>query len=166
MKILGPDKALLGKDITYSVDVASYTSIEWYKDGNKISLLPNEDPMHLNLYDIGYMASGTYWAIVDGTKSNEIILSVVEKLAEQYCYIHPIPWRRCGYIWIGWWVFDEIVEANADGFDWMSDPMNERFKYPKDISTLAWGFENYGDLEVQESRNGYIYCRDELVKLA
>lgn len=162
MKIIGPTKALLGKDVKFDVEVDSYTSIKWYKNGNEIQLMESEDPKHLNLYDIGYMAAGTYWAVVDGVKSNEIAFTVVDKLVEPFYYIHPIPWRKCGYIWVGWWVFDEIKQAIEDGFDWVSDPTNERFKYPKELSTLAWGFDNYDDLEMQESRNGYIYCKDDL----
>lgn len=68
-----------------------------------------------------------------------------------------------GFIQIGWWVFDEILSAVADGFKWEQDPFNERFKYKCEVAKLAWGFENYPDLEVQESRNGYIYGKEILL---
>lgn len=164
MNILGPSKGLLGSNVTFSVSNAHDTSlIKWFKDGNQITLLETESPVTLNLYDIGYPAAGTYWAEYDGVKSNEIKFSIVDYLATQFRYIAPLPWRKAGFIWIGWWVLDEIKEALIDKFNWVDDPMNDRFTYKEDMSTLAWGFNTYDNLEVQESRNGYILGREELI---
>lgn len=71
--------------------------------------------------------------------------------------------RNKGYIWVGYWVIDEIIDAIIEGFDWMADPHNSRFKYKCEIARLADGFNQYPDLEVQESRNGYILGRHDLI---
>lgn len=78
--------------------------------------------------------------------------------------IHDLNWqieelgggRDRGYVWVGWWVMDEIIDAMIEGFKWQDDPQNPRFKYPCEIGIIAEGFKKYPDLELQESRHGYI----------
>lgn len=95
------------------------------------------------------------------------LLRIVQKDIPNICepkYIHDLmPGRDAGFIWVGWWVIDEIYEANLDGFKWMDDPLNERFKYKCDLSNLVRGFSLWPDLEIQESRNGYILTKKDLV---
>lgn len=79
-------------------------------------------------------------------------------------YIHDLmPGRDACYIWMGWWVIDEIYEAQMEGFDWLADPTNDRFVYKCDLETLAKAIHEYPEIEVQESRNGYILTRKDLV---
>lgn len=59
-------------------------------------------------------------------------------------------------IQVGWWVIDEINSAKKTGFIWQNDPTNDRFKYKIDLATLANAMVIWNDVEVQESRNGYI----------
>lgn len=70
--------------------------------------------------------------------------------------------RDEGYIMVGWWVIDEINKALKDNFDWMADPENDRFVYKCELKTLAYGFNTWPDLEIQESKNGYILGRADL----
>ena len=79
---------------------------------------------------------------------------------ENLKYVHDLnPGRDKGFVWLGWWVMDEIFD---DGFDWIADPENERFTYKLDMKTLATAFKAWPDLEVQESRHGYILGRSDL----
>lgn len=71
--------------------------------------------------------------------------------------------RNRGYIWVGYWVIDEIYDALIEGFDWTTDPYNPRFTYKCEIANLASGFSRYPDMDVQESRNGYILTKKDLI---
>lgn len=98
----------------------------------------------------------TYLDIVPKNDPNPIICT------DQY--IHDLnPGRNAGYVWAGWWVIDEILEASIEGFDWVADPMNTRFKYPCEIGNIVKGFNKYPNMEIQESRNGYILGRNDLL---
>lgn len=71
--------------------------------------------------------------------------------------------RDCAYMWIGWWVYDEIVEALIEGFEWHIDPFNSRFKYKCELAKLAEVIAKYPGIEVQESRHGYILNKRDLI---
>lgn len=70
--------------------------------------------------------------------------------------------RDRGYIWVGWWVMDEIVDAMLEGFRWHDDPYNDRFKHKCEIAAIAEGFNKWSDMEIQESRHGYILNKNDL----
>lgn len=78
-------------------------------------------------------------------------------------YIHDLrPGRDRGFTWIGWWVLDEIQKAINEDFDWMADPTNKRFKYQNVLKALADNRNTWEDIEIQESRNGYILLLSQL----
>lgn len=262
--IVGADYAILTSKVTYSIKSNSTpSSVRWYKNDKEVVQYQGEDPLNLELYDVGYPAAGTYYAIVgfngEEYKTNEITLVIgeVERKVEcfiksrelieanigdkislaPYCHTEPsdairtsvwmhngnqisqdeyisfdikdesafgvyelkttawaygsyepyegtllleikqsnekdcpiiyihslLPARNIGFIRIGWWVYDEILKSIEDGVRWENDPFNSRFKYNCELARLSWGFKNYADLEVQESRNGYIYGRKDLI---
>ncbi|ANA49523.1 Hoc-like head decoration [Salmonella phage vB_SnwM_CGG4-1] len=108
-------------------------------------------------YAIAYPGYGE--GIQRPTLTNEFTIEVLEDPSDDGCdiYIHPLmPGRPGGFLWVGWWVIDEIEEAIADGFDWKIDPGNSRFKYPCSIKAIIKAMNDYGGVEAQESRNGYI----------
>ena len=72
-------------------------------------------------------------------------------------YVHPLPWRRTSFIYIGWWVFDEIVKFNELNLEWRHREVYSRSRYAKDLETIAAAEEKYGDCICMESRNGYSY---------
>lgn len=79
-------------------------------------------------------------------------------------YIHNLaPTRDCGFTWIGWWILDELQKATDDNFNWKLDPTNARFKYPSVIKSLADGLTRWDDVEMQESRNGYVLSAKSFV---
>lgn len=75
-------------------------------------------------------------------------------------YIHPLDHRDSAYLWLGWWVFREIEKAAAAGIDWKTK--YDELNYSKDLETLAYMLETYPNVEVQESRNGYILSKSTI----
>lgn len=71
--------------------------------------------------------------------------------------------RNEAYMWIGWWVWDEIREAVKTGIDWTIDIMNSSFKYKCELQKVASLLVKYPQVEIQESRNGYILGREQLL---
>ncbi len=92
-------------------------------------------------------------------------LDVVESLHTMFRYVHPIPWRKTSFIYIGWWVFDEIVKFNEAGLEWRERDVYEDSRYANDIETIAAAEEKYGDCICMESRNGFMYNSKEFHKL-
>lgn len=69
-------------------------------------------------------------------------------------YVHPLPHRTSAYIWCGWWVMDEIQKMTEEGKDWKTEDPDS--KYYLHRYTLQKMMKDYPEVDVQESRNGYI----------
>lgn len=70
-------------------------------------------------------------------------------------YVHPLPQRNTSFIMIGYWIYDEIVAKFLEGKDFRTD--FAEYKYSDVIESISTAYTEYGDVDVQESRNGYIY---------
>lgn len=97
--------------------------------------------------------------------SRKCSMEVVESLHKMFRYVHPIPWRKTSFIYIGWWVFDEIVKFNEAGLEWRHREVYSTSKYAKDLETIAAAEEKYSDCTCMESRNGFMYQSKEFHKL-
>lgn len=75
-------------------------------------------------------------------------------------YVHPLPHRTSAYIWCGWWVMDEIQKMTEEGKDWKTDDPDS--KYYLHRYTLQKMMKDYTEVDVQESRNGYIIHKTAL----
>ena len=75
-------------------------------------------------------------------------------------YVHPLPHRTSAYIWCGWWVMDEIQKMTEEGKDWKIDDPGS--KYYLHRYTLQKMMKDYPEVDVQESRNGYIIHKTAL----
>lgn len=75
-------------------------------------------------------------------------------------YVHPLPHRTSAYIWCGWWVMDEIQKMTEEGKDWKTEDPDS--KYYLDRYTLQKMMKDYPEVDVQESRNGYIIHKTAL----
>lgn len=75
-------------------------------------------------------------------------------------YVHPLPHRTSAYIWCGWWVMDEIQKMTEEGKDWKTDDPDS--KYYLHRYTLQKMIQDYPEVDVQESRNGYIIHKTAL----
>lgn len=75
-------------------------------------------------------------------------------------YVHPLPHRTSAYIWCGWWVMDEIQKMTEEGKDWKIDDPDS--KYYLHRYTLQKMMKDYPEVDVQESRNGYVIHKTAL----
>ena len=75
-------------------------------------------------------------------------------------YVHPLPHRTSAYIWCGWWVMDEIQKMTEEGKDWKTDDPDS--KYYLHRYTLQKMMKDYPEVDVQESRYGYIIHKTAL----
>ncbi|UPW39467.1 capsid and scaffold protein [Escherichia phage vB_EcoM_ESCO47] len=75
-------------------------------------------------------------------------------------YVHPLPHRTSAYIWCGWWVMDEIQKMTEEGKDWKTEDPDS--KYYLHRYTLQKMMQDYPEVDVQESRNGYIIHKTAL----
>ena len=75
-------------------------------------------------------------------------------------YVHPLPHRTSAYIWCGWWVMDEIQKMTEEGKDWKTEDPDS--KYYLHRYTLQKMLKDYPEVDVQESRNGYIIHKTAL----
>lgn len=89
-------------------------------------------------------------------------VSIVPSIHTMHRYVHPIPWRNTSFMYLGWWVFDEIVGLNEKDIDWRDPETYATCKYAKDIETVAGAEEKYGDCICMESRNGFLYDASQL----
>lgn len=140
----------------------------WFKDGIDIGQGPTISlPVNSN-------SGGRYYFIVHSRIDDKItrrsethavtLDGVLPPEPTGIKYIHDLmPGRDRGYIWMGWWVHDEITQALIEGFNWRADPENARFKYKIDLKTLAYGLNHWPNLEMQESRNGYILTKRDVI---
>lgn len=162
---------------TIITDVSGVMSYAWYHNGEIVStvkdlLLYTDDIEKYGDYELHTTITGDLFettTVVTKTKVVDKFVPPEPELDDCRRYIHdlnPAPFmfggRDEGYIMVGWWVIDEIRKALSEGFDWMSDPENDRFRYKCELKTLVWGFGEWPDLEIQESRDGYILGRADL----
>lgn len=75
-------------------------------------------------------------------------------------YVHPLPHRTSAYIWCGWWVMDEIQKMTEEGKDWKTEDPDS--KYYLHRYTLQKMMKDYPEVDVQESRNGYVIHKTAL----
>lgn len=112
--------------------------------------------------------SGSYTVVAtteSGTETSTAVSLKVNKAEVPvpeggFAYVHPLPQRDAAFIRVGWWVINEIHRAGELGLDWKTAP--EPLKYKKELLTLAKMFEDYKNPEVQESRNGYVWGKDQV----
>lgn len=98
-----------------------------------------------------------YDTLVSPKLISKISVSIDE---EGVKYIHPLESRNSAYLWSGWWVMDEIQKAVKENINWKDQ--NANVKYKDDMKTIAYTLENYPNVEIQESRNGYILNRETI----
>ena len=67
---------------------------------------------------------------------------------------HPLPHRNTSFMFVGYWVVDEIMRCNKEGIDWLAEP--DKTKYQSEIETIIAAIRLYGDSLCLESRNGRI----------
>lgn len=139
----------------------------WTKDGSPVE--GSTSTLVIDTSDIGSQVIGVsvevsaedYTPITVTTTGNVTITKRVAPAPDgELPYIHPLPFRGTAYIWCGWWVMDEIQRMTVEGKDWkLDDPDSDYYLHRY---TLAKMLDDYPEVDVQESRNGYIVHRTAL----
>lgn len=139
----------------------------WKKDSS-----PVEESTNVYTVDTSSIGSQTIevTAIVTATDYDsktvtaEGQVQVTDKVAPEpegeLPYVHPLPHRTSAYIWCGWWVMDEIQKMTEEGKDWKTEDPDS--KYYLHRYTLQKMMKDYPEVDVQESRNGYIIHKTAL----
>lgn len=139
----------------------------WTKDGSPVE--GSTSTLVIDTSDIGSQVIGVsvevsaedYTPITVTTTGDVTITKKVAPAPKgELPYIHPLPFRGTAYIWCGWWVMDEIQRMTVEGKDWkLDDPDSDYYLHRY---TLAKMLDDYPEVDVQESRNGYIVHRTAL----
>ncbi len=139
----------------------------WTKDGSPIegstsTLVIDTSVVGSQVIEVSVVVSAEDYNPVTVTKTGNV--TITKKAAPvpdgELPYIHPLPFRGTAYIWCGWWVMDEIQRMTVAGKDWkLDDPDSDYYLHRY---TLAKMLTDYPEVDVQESRNGYIVHRTAL----
>ncbi|ASZ76093.1 Hoc-like head decoration [Salmonella phage SG1] len=139
----------------------------WTKDGSPVE--GSTSTLAIDTSDIGSQVIGVS-VVVSAADYNPVTVTktgnvtVTAKVAPapkgELPYVHPLPHRTSAYIWCGWWVMDEIQKMTEEGKDWKTDDPDS--KYYLHRYTLQKMMKDYPEVDVQESRNGYIIHKTAL----
>ena len=139
----------------------------WTKDGSPVE--GSTSTLAIDTSDIGSQVIGVS-VVVSAADYNPVTVTktgnvtVTAKVAPapkgELPYVHPLPHRTSAYIWCGWWVMDEIQKMTEEGKDWKTDDPDS--KYYLHRYTLQKMIKDYPEVDVQESRNGYIIHKTAL----
>ncbi|UIU46927.1 capsid and scaffold protein [Escherichia phage EP01] len=169
-----PAAGVIGTPVQFTAALASQPSgasatYQWYVDDSPVSEATsatfNYTPSTSGVKTIKCVAqvTATDYDAKEVT-SNEVSLTVNDKVAQEpegeLPYVHPLPHRTSAYIWCGWWVMDEIQKMTEEGKDWKTDDPDS--KYYLHRYTLQKMMKDYPEVDVQESRNGYIIHKTAL----
>lgn len=139
----------------------------WTKDGSPIegsasTLVIDTSVVGSQVIEVSVVVSAEDYNPVTVTKTGNVTITkrVAPTPDGELPYIHPLPFRGTAYIWCGWWVMDEIQRMTVEGKDWkLDDPDSDYYLHRY---TLAKMLDDYPEVDVQESRNGYIVHRTAL----
>ncbi|XAO17042.1 capsid and scaffold protein [Escherichia phage FL23] len=146
---------------------AAQITYSWKKDSSPVEGSTNVytvDTSSVGSQTIEVTATVTATDYDSKTIAAEGQVQVTDKVAPEpegeLPYVHPLPHRTSAYIWCGWWVMDEIQKMTEEGKDWKTDDPDS--KYYLHRYTLQKMMKDYPEVDVQESRNGYIIHKTAL----
>lgn len=139
----------------------------WTKDGSPVegstsTLVIDTSDIGSQVIEVSVEVSAEDYTPVTVTTTGDVTITkrVAPEPDGELPYVHPLPFRGTAYIWCGWWVMDEIQRMTVEGKDWkLDDPDSDYYLHRY---TLAKMLDDYPEVDVQESRNGYIVHRTAL----
>lgn len=139
----------------------------WTKDGSPVdgstsTLEIDTSTIGSQVIEVSAVVSAENYNPITVTTTGNVTITkrVAPEPDGELPYIHPLPFRGTAYIWCGWWVMDEIQRMTVEGKDWkLDDPDSDYYLHRY---TLAKMLDDYPEVDVQESRNGYIVHRTAL----
>ena len=134
---------------------------QWYKDGVVIpqtaTVITTTDTLQIPFGEVVYGA-GLYTCLVTSSNTSKFTkpawLFISDASQAESKYVHPLPHRETSFMYVGYWVIDEIKRQVSLGHDWIQS-YNDT-KYPRDIETIVYALKTYGESLCLESRNGRI----------
>ncbi|ENB5601967.1 PKD domain-containing protein [Shigella flexneri] len=160
------DSATFTANVTDAPEEAQIT-YSWKKDSSPVEGSTNVytvDTSSIGSQTIEVTATITATDYNSKTITAEGQVQVTDKVAPEpegeLPYVHPLPHRTSAYIWCGWWVMDEIQKMTEEGKDWKTEDPDS--KYYLHRYTLQKMMKDYPEVDVQESRNGYIIHKTAL----
>ncbi len=161
-----------GAEASFTADVTgapagASVAYSWTKDGSPVegstsTLEIDTSTIGSQVIEVSAVVSAPDYKPVTVTKTGNVTITkrVAPEPDGELPYIHPLPFRGTAYIWCGWWVMDEIQRMTVEGKDWkLDDPDSDYYLHRY---TLAKMLDDYPEVDVQESRNGYIVHRTAL----
>lgn len=161
-----------GSEASFKANVIGATEgatgvYSWTKDGSPVegstsTLVIDTSDIGSQVIGVSVEVSAEDYTPVTVTKTGNVTITkrVAPTPDGELPYIHPLPFRGTAYIWCGWWVMDEIQRMTVEGKDWkLDDPDSDYYLHRY---TLAKMLDDYPEVDVQESRNGYIVHRTAL----
>lgn len=165
--ISGPTEAIINQPFvltaegTSAVDGVTF-SYAWLGGGDEASITKTEADVGSKTYSVTITASANGYEDAQITKTHQVLIKEQEIPDEcPLVYVHPLPWRASAYIWAGWWVMDAIQKLTLEGKDWKTATKQDT-PYYCHLAVLAKMLTDYPEVDVQESRNGYIVHRTAL----
>ncbi|WDS61730.1 highly immunogenic outer capsid protein [Cronobacter phage vB_Cdu_VP8] len=169
VSIDGPDTAQSGKAFTLKASATSAVSgvsfeYAWNTGETGDTLTKTETSEGDKSYTVTVTAKAAGYDDATETASKTVAVEKVEPEVPDECpliYVHPLPQRSSAYIWCGWWVMREIEKLAKDGKDWKTATKADS-PYYCHLNVLAKMLTDFPEVDVQESRNGYIVHRSAL----
>lgn len=84
------------------------------------------------------------------TKMVELTVTAPPVVLESLWKVVPLGYRHTSFTWVGYWVIDEIKKNS----DWFTN--YDSLKYKDEIETIVKAFNDFGEVDLMESRNGRI----------
>lgn len=137
----------------------------WSVDGSA-QQASDSDTFVLNTSSTGIKAiqvtaSLTTAGIPDGEFTAQTFATVFEPSEnEDDISVHPLPRTGAAFVWLPWWIVDEIQKGKEEGYDWKVD--YAQLNYSGFLKSLSLALGQYPNLEMQESRHGYIFNKEQL----
>ncbi|UFK27041.1 hypothetical protein LG358_00020 [Escherichia phage UoN_LG358_1] len=137
---------------------------KWDDNSTEATRVVSESTEGLKTYACEVTVSQS--GFTDSVKTGNVSVTVeaAEPVVPEECpliYVHPLPQRHSAYIWVGWWVMDAIQKLTEEGKDWKTATEADT-PYYCHLAVLAKMLNDYPEVDVQESRNGYIVHRSAL----
>ena len=170
---LSPSATSVKEGVTYTVTAnisgaptGSTAKFAWTKNGTATSDTGN------SVTDSSNNAGTVTWACTATVSANgyddattsantSVTITAPDYDTGTVDYYHILPQRNSVFYQVGWWVMDLIQECVANGVDW-TDPDTNKLKWAEELRTVAKLVNEFDNVEIQESRNGWILGKDRI----